>query len=240
MAEWTAPCRRDGRTVSTVSRSSDGSSEGLPIPKWFLPRPCTNNFEIGKKIHIEPVRAVGAVVSTMSGDLELPTELVSRPLALIGLAGLNTANTAHLLIWNSFASTNRVDRPPLNFLLIDREHMFRVAKAEVGSCLTTVVLWIFPYFLNRSNTLYQVFGRLELLILDDYVDWRKILCRVTEGNYWILWNIVEIWNVMYSKSRSILPDPTNFFPSDEVDLNLNIMGKWVSCVSRMPLSTSSS
>ena len=69
----------------------------------------------------------------MSSDLELPAELVSRPLALDGLAGLNSdSNPTHLLIWNSFASTVRSDRPPLNFLFIDKNHTFHPAKSDVS------------------------------------------------------------------------------------------------------------
>lgn len=68
----------------------------------------------------------------MSSDLELPAELMSRPLALVGLTGLHVeTNQTHLLIWNSFTSSNRNERPPLNFILFGVNHTFPVAKPDV-------------------------------------------------------------------------------------------------------------
>ena len=68
----------------------------------------------------------------MSSDLELPTELLSRPLALVGLTGLNVeTNPVHLQIWNSFASNNRNEGPPLSFVLCGPNHVFPQAKPDV-------------------------------------------------------------------------------------------------------------
>lgn len=68
----------------------------------------------------------------MSSDLELPAELVNRPLALVGLTGLNVeTNQTHLLIWNSFTSSNRSERPPLHFVLFGVNHAFPPAKPDV-------------------------------------------------------------------------------------------------------------
>jgi hypothetical protein len=68
----------------------------------------------------------------MSSDLELPEELVDRPLALVGLTGLNVeTNQTHLLIWNSFTSSNRSERPPLHFVLFGVNHAFPLAKPDV-------------------------------------------------------------------------------------------------------------
>ncbi|KAK4015014.1 Trafficking protein particle complex subunit 11 [Daphnia magna] len=70
----------------------------------------------------------------MSSDLELPAELMSRPLALVGLTGLHVeTNQTHLLIWNSFTSSNRNERPPLNFILFGVNHTFPVAKPDRAS-----------------------------------------------------------------------------------------------------------
>lgn len=77
----------------------------------------------------------------MSSDLELPVELTARPLALVGLSGLNLElNPTHTLIWNSFASTNRNERPPINFMLLEKEHTFPPAKPDVllvKSCVSS-------------------------------------------------------------------------------------------------------
>ena len=68
----------------------------------------------------------------MSCDLDLPSELLSRPLALVGLTGLNVeSNPTHLQIWNSFASNNRNERPPLSFMLCGPNHLFPPAKPDV-------------------------------------------------------------------------------------------------------------
>lgn len=68
----------------------------------------------------------------MSSDLELPVELTARPLALVGLSGLNVeSNPIHGLIWNAFTSTNRNERPPINFMLLGRNHAFPPAKPDV-------------------------------------------------------------------------------------------------------------
>ena len=69
----------------------------------------------------------------MSSDLELPSELLSQPLALVGLTGLNVENNSnHLLIWNSFNSAIRSERPPLNFILFENNHIFQPAKPDVS------------------------------------------------------------------------------------------------------------
>ena len=68
----------------------------------------------------------------MSFDLEIPIEVLDRPLSLVGLAGLNVAtNPTHVLIWNSFSSTVRNDRPPLNCVLIENNFAFQQAKPDV-------------------------------------------------------------------------------------------------------------
>lgn len=50
---------------------------------------------------------------------DLPPELTTKPLALVGISGLDTVNNAiHKLVWESFSSNRRVDRAPVQFKLI--------------------------------------------------------------------------------------------------------------------------
>ena len=68
----------------------------------------------------------------MSLDLELPAELLARPLALVGLTGLNVeTNPVHQFIANAFTSASRTDRPPLQFSIYGPNHTFPPAKPDV-------------------------------------------------------------------------------------------------------------
>ena len=90
----------------------------------------------------------------MSSDLELPAELVSRPLALVGLTGLNIeSNPTHLVIWNSFTLSNRSERPPLNFVLFGVNHAFPPAKPDVSSHF--YVIFYIKNFLSMCAFLNQ-------------------------------------------------------------------------------------
>jgi len=70
----------------------------------------------------------------MSSDSELPPELLTQPLALVGLTGLNIeSNSNHSSIWNSFNSAIRSERPPLNFILFENNYVFPPAKPDRAS-----------------------------------------------------------------------------------------------------------
>lgn len=86
----------------------------------------------------------------MSSDLELPIELISRPSALVGLTGLNIeANSTHSLIWNSFTSSSRSERPPLNFVLFEANHTFPPAKPDV--CFLLIYFKNYNWFIKLSS-----------------------------------------------------------------------------------------
>ena len=75
----------------------------------------------------------------MSSDSELPPELLTQPLALVGLTGLNIeSNSNHSSIWNSFSSAIRSERPPLNFILFENNYVFPPAKPDVTFMITTL------------------------------------------------------------------------------------------------------
>lgn len=63
---------------------------------------------------------------------DFPPELCSRPLALIGLTGLDTLNNAvHRTIWDAFSSNRRQYRAPVQFKLLDPAHEFPPMKPKV-------------------------------------------------------------------------------------------------------------
>lgn len=52
---------------------------------------------------------------------ELPRELCVKPLALVGISGLDTLNNAvHKLVWEAFCNSRRLDRAPVQFKLIGK------------------------------------------------------------------------------------------------------------------------
>ncbi|XP_028400587.1 trafficking protein particle complex subunit 11-like [Dendronephthya gigantea] len=62
---------------------------------------------------------------------DLPTELVTRPLSLVALSGLDiAANTAHKKIWESFTLNRQPDRISLAFTLVPYDHQFPKCKAK--------------------------------------------------------------------------------------------------------------
>lgn len=58
---------------------------------------------------------------------DLPVELCAKPLALVGISGLDTVNNAiHKLVWEAFSSNRRADRAPVQFKLIGEPSKFFV------------------------------------------------------------------------------------------------------------------
>jgi hypothetical protein len=69
---------------------------------------------------------------------DFPPELCSKPLALIGLTGLDTLNNAvHRSIWDAFSNNRRQYRAPVQFKLLDPAHEFPLMKPKV--CLVGFV-----------------------------------------------------------------------------------------------------
>lgn len=52
---------------------------------------------------------------------DLPPELCVKPLALVGISGLDTVNNAiHKLVWEAFSNSRRTERAPVRFKLIGK------------------------------------------------------------------------------------------------------------------------
>lgn len=58
---------------------------------------------------------------------DLPPELCVKPLALVGISGLDTVNNAvHKLIWEAFSNSRRVEHAPVQFKLIGKILIFTI------------------------------------------------------------------------------------------------------------------
>ncbi|XP_024945200.1 trafficking protein particle complex subunit 11 [Cephus cinctus] len=65
---------------------------------------------------------------------ELPPELTAKPLALIGVTGLDAVNNAiHRAIWDAFTNSRRPDGAPVQFKLLNNAHEFPTVKPKRNS-----------------------------------------------------------------------------------------------------------
>lgn len=75
---------------------------------------------------------------------DLPAELTTRPLALIGLVGLDISNSIHHSIWDAFNNNRRPDGAAVQFKLINSTHEFPTVKPKVCIfcfyiCFSTII-----------------------------------------------------------------------------------------------------
>lgn len=62
---------------------------------------------------------------------ELPPELIIKPLALIGLSGLDIVNPIHRSIWDAFSNNRRLESSAIQFKLLTPTHEFPTVKPKV-------------------------------------------------------------------------------------------------------------
>ena len=67
---------------------------------------------------------------------ELPGELVAKPLALVGLTGLDLSNPMHRSIWDAFSNNRRPDSLPVQFKQLSYTHEFPTVKPKVCQCFS--------------------------------------------------------------------------------------------------------
>lgn len=78
---------------------------------------------------------------------EFPPEIILKPLALIGLAGLDTVNNAvHKSVWDAFSNNRRPDRAPVRFKLLNNTFEFPVVKPKRNS-----YEWYIPKGILKKN-----------------------------------------------------------------------------------------
>ncbi|GBP31945.1 Trafficking protein particle complex subunit 11 [Eumeta japonica] len=87
-------------------------------------------------------------MTTQPSDFtEFPPEIILKPLALIGLSGLDTVNNAvHRTIWEAFSSNRRADRVAVRFKLLNNTFEFPIVKPKRNS-----YEWYIPKGILKKN-----------------------------------------------------------------------------------------
>ncbi|KAI4461549.1 hypothetical protein MML48_5g00016715 [Holotrichia oblita] len=101
-------------------------------------------------------------------QIELPQELTVKPLALVGISGLDTLNNAvHKAVWDTFTSNRRVERAHVQFKLIDNAHEFPVVKPKRNS-----YEWYIPKGILKRNWMTKHLNEIPAIIAIFYdLDW---------------------------------------------------------------------
>lgn len=99
---------------------------------------------------------------------ELPLELCTKPLALVGISGLDTLNNAiHKSIWETFSSNRRIERSPVLFKLISNSHEFPVVKPK-----RNLYEWYIPKGILKKNWMNKHLNEIPAAIAVFYdLDW---------------------------------------------------------------------
>lgn len=99
---------------------------------------------------------------------ELPAELAAKPLALIGLTGLDTVNNAiHRLIWDAFSNNRRPDGAAVQFKLLSNAHEFPTVKPKRNS-----YEWYIPKGILKRNWMNKYLNDIPSLVVIFYdLDW---------------------------------------------------------------------
>ncbi|XP_069669154.1 trafficking protein particle complex subunit 11 [Periplaneta americana] len=99
---------------------------------------------------------------------DFPPELCSKPLALIGLTGLDTLNNAvHRAIWDAFSNSRRQYRAPVQFKLLDPAHEFPPMKPKRNS-----YDWYIPKGIIKRNWMNKHLNEMPAVVVIFYeLDW---------------------------------------------------------------------
>lgn len=82
-----------------------------------------------------------------SDETEFPPEIILKPVALVGLSGLDTVNNAiHKTIWDAFSNNRRQDRASVRFRLLNNTLEFPVVKPKRNS-----YEWYIPKGILKKN-----------------------------------------------------------------------------------------
>uniref|UniRef100_A0A6P7H0Z7 Trafficking protein particle complex subunit 11-like n=1 Tax=Diabrotica virgifera virgifera TaxID=50390 RepID=A0A6P7H0Z7_DIAVI len=104
----------------------------------------------------------------IQNSIELPPEVTVKPLALVGVSGLDIVNNAvHKSIWETFSSNRRIERAPVLFKLIDNAHEFPVIKPR-----RTSYDWYIPKGILKKNWMNKHLYEVPAVIVIFYdLDW---------------------------------------------------------------------
>ncbi|XP_076626915.1 trafficking protein particle complex subunit 11 gry isoform X2 [Colletes latitarsis] len=98
---------------------------------------------------------------------ELPTELTTKPLALIGMTGLDITNSVHRSIWDAFSNNRRVEASAIQFKLLNLTHEFPTVKPKRNS-----YEWYIPKGILKRNWMNKYLNEIPAVVVVFYdLDW---------------------------------------------------------------------
>lgn len=103
-----------------------------------------------------------------SDNTEFPPEIILKPLALIGLSGLDTVNNAiHKTIWDAFSNNRRPDRAAVKFKILNNTFEFPVVKPKRNS-----YEWYMPKGILKKNWIPKRVSLIPALVVIFYdMEW---------------------------------------------------------------------
>ncbi|KAI4476951.1 hypothetical protein M0804_013131 [Polistes exclamans] len=102
---------------------------------------------------------------------ELPSELTAKPLALIGLSGLDITNAVHRSIWDAFNNNRRPDGTTVQFKLLGPKHEFPTVKPKRNS-----YEWYIPKGILKRNWMNKYLNEIPAVVIVFYdLDWNDPL-----------------------------------------------------------------
>lgn len=98
---------------------------------------------------------------------ELPAELTAKPLALIGLTGLDITNPVHRSIWDAFSNNRRPEGSAIQFKLLSLTHEFPTVKPKRNS-----YEWYMPKGILKRNWMNKYLNEIPSVVVVFYdLDW---------------------------------------------------------------------
>lgn len=110
-----------------------------------------------------------ATMATQPSDYtEFPPEIILKPLALIGLSGLDAVNNAvHKEIWDAFSNNRRPDRAAVRFKLLNNTFEFPVVKPKRNS-----YEWYIPKGILKKNWIHKRVSLIPAVVVIFYdMEW---------------------------------------------------------------------
>ncbi|XP_041984490.1 trafficking protein particle complex subunit 11 [Aricia agestis] len=108
------------------------------------------------------------MASQPSDNTEFPPEIIVKPLALIGLSGLDVVNNAiHKTIWDAFSNNRRPDRASVQFKILHNTFEFPVVKPKRNS-----YEWYIPKGILKKNWIQKRISLIPAVVVIFYdMEW---------------------------------------------------------------------
>ncbi|VEN53813.1 unnamed protein product [Callosobruchus maculatus] len=109
--------------------------------------------------------------NAIQSNSDLPPELCAKPLALIGISGLDVINNAvHKSIWDIFSNSRRNEHSPVRFNLIENDHEFPIIKPKRNS-----YDWYIPKGILKKNWMHKHLHEIPAVMVIFYdLDWNDL------------------------------------------------------------------